>query len=181
MRISASPTGRIAAFLLSLAATLSTAVAAEPPPVFVLNSLDATVSVIDPKEQGKDLKRLYDKVPLLAMDNDADESVRLCYIGIDNYEAGKAAGRLIKKALPTGGVVGVFIGSVASANGKARSQGVLDELADQKDATGRTDKLAERPGLDGKYYGKYFVVQGGPITDDGKQTDRAPSDDLRNR
>jgi YVTN family beta-propeller protein len=34
--------------LLSLAATLSTAVAAEPPPVFVLNSLDATVSVIDP-------------------------------------------------------------------------------------------------------------------------------------
>ncbi|WP_213955648.1 MULTISPECIES: YncE family protein [unclassified Variovorax] len=48
MRISASPTGRIAAFLLSLAATLTTAVAAEPPPVFVLNSLDATVSVIDP-------------------------------------------------------------------------------------------------------------------------------------
>ena len=48
MRISASPTGRIAAFLLSLVATLSSAVAAEPPPVCVLNSLDATVSVIDP-------------------------------------------------------------------------------------------------------------------------------------
>ncbi|MEJ8848821.1 YncE family protein [Variovorax rhizosphaerae] len=48
MRISTSPTGRIAAFLLSVAATLSSAVAAEPPPVFVLNSLDATVSVIDP-------------------------------------------------------------------------------------------------------------------------------------
>jgi len=48
LRISASPTGRIAAFLLSLVATLSSAVAAEPPPVFVLNSLDATVSVIDP-------------------------------------------------------------------------------------------------------------------------------------
>ncbi|MEJ8854023.1 YncE family protein [Variovorax robiniae] len=48
MRISASPTGRIAAFLLSLAASLSPAFGAEPPPVFVLNSLDATVSVIDP-------------------------------------------------------------------------------------------------------------------------------------
>ncbi|MEJ8821020.1 YncE family protein [Variovorax humicola] len=46
LRISAH--GRIAAFLFSLVASLSSAVAAEPPPVFVLNSLDATVSVIDP-------------------------------------------------------------------------------------------------------------------------------------
>ena len=134
------------------------------------------VSVIDPKEQTKDLKRIGEKTPLLAMDNDAPDSGRLCYIGIDNYEGGKAAGRLVKKALPNGGVVAVFIGSTASANGKARSQGVLDELADQKDATGRTDKLAERPNLDGKFFGKYFVVQGGPITDDGKiniATDKA--------
>ena len=128
------------------------------------------VSVIDPKEQSPELKRLAGQVPLLAMDNDADQSGRLCYIGIDNYEGGKAAGRLVKKALPNGGVVGVFIGSVISANGKARSQGVLDELADQKDATGRSDKYPERPTLDGKWFGKYFLVQGGPITDDTKPT-----------
>jgi YVTN family beta-propeller protein len=48
LRISAFPTGRIAAFLLSLAAMVPPAFAAEPPPVFVLNSLDANVSVIDP-------------------------------------------------------------------------------------------------------------------------------------
>ncbi|WP_431276787.1 YncE family protein [Variovorax ureilyticus] len=39
-------TGRLAAFLFACAALA--AHAAEPPPVFVLNSLDATVSVIDP-------------------------------------------------------------------------------------------------------------------------------------
>lgn len=134
------------------------------------------VSVIDPKEQTKDLKRISEKTPYLAMDNDAPDSGRLCYIGIDNYEGGKAAGRLVKKALPNGGVVAVFIGSVASDNGKNRSQGVLDELAGEKNATGRTDKLAERPALEGKFFGKYFVVQGGPITDDTKRsvaTDKA--------
>ena len=44
-------------------------------------------------------------MPLITMDNDADKTGRLCYIGIDNYEAGKAVGRLVKKALPNGGTV----------------------------------------------------------------------------
>ncbi len=92
------------------------------------------VSVIDPDGQTEDLTRIAKKVPLIAMDNDADKTGRMCYIGIDNYEAGKAVGRLVKKALPDGGTIGVFIGSTKSANGKARVQGVLDELAGAKDA-----------------------------------------------
>ena len=40
------------------------------------------------------------EAPLITMDNDADQTGRLCYIGIDNYEAGKAVGRLVKKSLP---------------------------------------------------------------------------------
>ena len=67
MRFSALPSGRIAAFLLSAAALLSHAGAAEPPPIFVLNSLDATVSVIDPAswtekqriQTGKEPHHLY--------------------------------------------------------------------------------------------------------------------------
>src|SRR5205814_10376773 len=80
------------------------------------------VSVIDPKGQTEDLTRIAKKVPLITMDNDADQTGRLCYIGINNYEAGRAVGRLVKKALPpTGGTVALVIGSTKSANGKART------------------------------------------------------------
>jgi len=46
LRFKFSVPGRLAAFLFACAALPS--LAAEPPPVFVLNSLDATVSVVDP-------------------------------------------------------------------------------------------------------------------------------------
>ncbi|MBT2303756.1 YncE family protein [Variovorax paradoxus] len=46
MRFFSPPIGRLAAFLFACA--VLPALAAEPPPVFVLNSLDATVSVVDP-------------------------------------------------------------------------------------------------------------------------------------
>lgn len=48
MRFKLSVPGRLAAFLFACAAL--PALAAEPPPVFVLNSLDATVSVVDPAD-----------------------------------------------------------------------------------------------------------------------------------
>ena len=39
----------------------------------------------------------------LTVDNDAPDTGRLCYIGTDNYEAGRAVGRLVKEAMPDGG------------------------------------------------------------------------------
>ncbi|RZI94002.1 MAG: YncE family protein [Variovorax sp.] len=51
MRSPAHPTGRFAAFLFACAASLSPwAQAADAPPLFVLNSLDANVSVINPAD-----------------------------------------------------------------------------------------------------------------------------------
>lgn len=94
------------------------------------------VSVINPDEQSEYLRRIAAKQTLIAVDNDAPESGRKYYVGIDNYEAGKAVGRMIKKAMPQGGTVALFIGGTASANAKARIGGVLDELAGQKDAKG---------------------------------------------
>ena len=125
------------------------------------------VSVIDPKGQTEDLTRIGKKVPLITMDNDADQTGRLCYIGIDNYEGGKAVGRLVKKALPNGGTVAVFIGSTKSANGKARTQGVLDELAGQKDASGEESAHPAKPDLKGRKYGNYFLVDGEAKEDGG--------------
>ncbi|MCS7269840.1 MAG: substrate-binding domain-containing protein [Gemmataceae bacterium] len=118
------------------------------------------VSVIDPKAQAEDLARIAKKVPLITMDNDAEGSGRLCYIGIDNYEAGKAVGRLLKQALPQGGTLALFIGSTKSANGKARTQGVLDELAGEKDAAGEEMAHPLRPEIRVRRFGQFYLVDG---------------------
>lgn len=94
-----------------------------------------SVSVIKPDEQTPALQGIAAKTSLITMDNDAAGSNRLCYIGVDNYEAGKGLGRLVKEAMPDGGTVALFIGTTASANAVARIGGVLDELAGQKDAS----------------------------------------------
>ncbi len=128
---------------------------------WVKQGLDGiAVSVIDPEGQREDLTRFAKKVPLIAVDNNAPGTGCKCYIGIDNYEAGKAVGRIVKSknVLPNGGTVAVFIGSTKSANGKARVQGVLDELAGEKDAQGVVGKHPTRGDISGRTFGKYFVV-----------------------
>jgi ribose transport system substrate-binding protein len=52
---------------------------------------------------------------------------------------------MIRAAMPDGGTVALFIGSMASANAKARAGGVLDELSGQKDS----------PTIAGSQLGKY--------------------------
>jgi ribose transport system substrate-binding protein len=94
------------------------------------------ISVIDPKNQTNYLNRIADQVPLITQDNDAPDSKRLCYIGTNNYEAGKEVGRLVKEAMPEGGVIAIFVGQIEPLNARERKQGVLDELAGKKDATG---------------------------------------------
>lgn len=128
------------------------------------------VSVINPKGQKKDITRYASEVPLLTMDNDADaDTGRLCYVGVDNIEAGKAVGRLVKKSLPPekGGVIAMFIGSDISANGGARIKGVLDELATpQANGTPATRTFNGKE-TQGKMYGNYFLVDGEAKVDGG--------------
>jgi ribose transport system substrate-binding protein len=114
------------------------------------------VSVIDPENQTPDLKRIAGETNLITMDNDATESGRLCYIGTDNYEAGKAVGRLVKEVMPQGGTVAVFVGSITPINARLRVQGVFDELAGTKDAKG--------PKL-----GKYTLFKNEAITDNASR------------
>src|SRR5262245_23007362 len=68
------------------------------------------ISVNDPENQRDFLNRIADRVALLTQDNDAPDSKRLCYIGTDNYEAGKEVGKLVKKAMPDGGTIAIFVG-----------------------------------------------------------------------
>jgi ribose transport system substrate-binding protein len=95
------------------------------------------VSVIDPENQVDYLNKIADKVPLITQDNDAPKTRRRCYIGTDNYTAGRAVGKLVKKAMPDGGALAIFVGQPDPLNAKQRRQGVLDELAGEKDAAGK--------------------------------------------
>ena len=73
---------------------------------------------------------VFPKVKLVMVDNDIpDTSARLCYIGTHNYRAGRAAGDLVKKALPQGGEIAIFVGQTGATNAIERRQGVLDVLA----------------------------------------------------
>jgi ribose transport system substrate-binding protein len=112
------------------------------------------VSVIKPDDQTPYLDEIAAKMPLLAVDNDAPKSKRLAYIGTDNYKAGRAAGKLVKEALPRGGIVVIFVGDLAPINARQRRQGVIDELAGRparKDPTAVTATEDEGQLLDGKY------------------------------
>jgi ribose transport system substrate-binding protein len=108
-----------------------------------------SISVIDPKNQSDYLDRIAGKVSLLCVDNDAPKTQRLAYIGTDNYEGGKAVGRLVKEALPEGGKIAIFVGDLAPLNARERRQGVIDELAGKK-----IDKIE-----DGATYGKYTLFR----------------------
>jgi ribose transport system substrate-binding protein len=129
----------------------------------ILNELVAkgvkgiAVSVINPQEQTPDLKRIAGQTNLITMDNDATESGRLCYIGTDNYVAGRAVGKLVKEVMPNGGTVAIFVGQKEPLNARQRFQGVIDELAGKDNADPKAP------------LGKYTLYKNDMITDNAQR------------
>lgn len=124
------------------------------------------VSVVNPSEQTPKLKALAGDLPnsnFITIDNDADKSGRLCYVGVDNFEAGKEAGKMVRHALPNGGTIGLFIGGTDSANAVARIAGVLTELG------GKDVRDDVKKGTYLEKYGNYTLHAKQPITDEGKK------------
>lgn len=91
-----------------------------------------SISPIDPPNQTELLNDAAAKVNLITTDSDAPTSNRLCYVGTDNYQAGKAAGEELKKALPDGGKVWVAVGLMDAQNAKDRYNGLNDAVKDTK-------------------------------------------------
>lgn len=87
------------------------------------------ISPIDPANQTAFLDSIAAKVPLICHDSDAPTSKRLYYLGTNNVNAGRAAGELIKKTLPDGGKIALFVGSMDAQNAKDRAQGIKDVIA----------------------------------------------------
>jgi len=89
------------------------------------------ISPIDPDNQVQMIDAAAAAMPLICHDSDAPASARRFYLGTSNYMAGRAAGKLIKQAIPAGGKVMLFVGKMEVLNAQERSQGIIDELSDK--------------------------------------------------
>ncbi|MDX2034260.1 MAG: sugar-binding protein [Blastocatellia bacterium] len=86
------------------------------------------ISPVDPKNQTQMINRAASQALVVTQDSDAVESNRTCYIGTDNEAAGKQAGELVKKALPGGGTIMVFVGMLDAQNAQERYRGLQKSL-----------------------------------------------------
>ncbi|MBV9812905.1 MAG: sugar-binding protein [Acetobacteraceae bacterium] len=105
-----------------------------------------SLSVDDAPHATEELNKVASQAVLLTTDSDAPQSNRVAYIGTDNVAAGREAGAQIKKALPQGGKIMLFVGTLDADNARERVQGIretlngsniqiLDVLTDQVDFT----------------------------------------------
>lgn len=70
-------------------------------------------------------------IPVITFDSDSPDSKRLCYVGTDNYYAGREAGKQMIKFLGMAGKYAIMTGGLGALNLNERIQGFRDELKDQ--------------------------------------------------
>lgn len=92
---------------------------------FAPSDPDAVVRVIK-----KAMKR---GIPCISNDTDAPKSERLCYIGTDNYTAGRIAGEKMAEILKGKGKVAICTGSLTAMNSLERMKGFRDVLSKYPD------------------------------------------------
>jgi ribose transport system substrate-binding protein len=97
------------------------------------------VSPIDPVNQTEMLNTAAQQTIVITHDSDAPDSERVCYIGMDNYLAGRMCGDLVKEALPDGGKLAIFVGRMEQDNARRRRQGVIDAILDRSEDATRFD------------------------------------------
>ena len=89
------------------------------------------ISPIDAVNMASLIDQACARTHVITHDSDAPTTKRRCFVGCDNYAAGRACGALVEEALPQGGTVMLFIGRLEQDNSKKRRQGVIDELLDR--------------------------------------------------
>ena len=90
------------------------------------------ISPVDPTGQKSVINEAAKRAMLITQDSDAPDSDRLLYIGADNRAAGRQAGELMKKALPQGGKIMVFVGRREAENAQDRFEGLKESLQGSK-------------------------------------------------
>ena len=87
-----------------------------------------SISAIDPKNSTEEFNKVAAHAALFTTDSDAPDSNRAVYVGTDNVAAGRQAAEEIKKALPNGGKVMGFVGTMDADNARERVQGIKAAL-----------------------------------------------------
>jgi ribose transport system substrate-binding protein len=90
------------------------------------------ISPIDPVAQRTVINNAAKRALVVTQDSDAPDTDRAVYLGADNRAAGRQAGELIKKALPQGGKIMVFVGKSEVQNAKDRFEGLKESLQGSK-------------------------------------------------
>ncbi len=108
------------------------------------------ISPIDPAGQTDLLNTAAEQTLLLTADSDAPESQRLCYIGMDNYDAGRICGEVVREALPDGGQIILCVGRLDQLNARLRRQGTIDAILGRSPDASRFDE-AGKPISEGNY------------------------------
>ena len=107
----------------------------------VIKGIDGiSVSPIDPANQVEVMNLVAEKSILITNDSDAPKAPRLCYIGMDNYDAGLMCGKLAREGCCKGGKVAIFIGRLEQDNAKRRRQGFIDGLLGRTPDASRFDE-----------------------------------------
>jgi ribose transport system substrate-binding protein len=88
-----------------------------------------SISPVDPENETPKLNDVASQTLLFCHDSDAPDSNRVCYVGTNNIDAGKLAGEQILKALPGGGKIMLFVGTLDAQNAKDRYAGIKQVLA----------------------------------------------------
>ena len=91
-----------------------------------------SISVDDAAHATEELNKVAAKAVLFTTDSDAPQSKRVAYIGTDNVAAGRQAGGEIMKALPNGGKIMLFVGTLDADNARERVQGIREALKGSK-------------------------------------------------
>jgi ribose transport system substrate-binding protein len=86
------------------------------------------LSPVDPANQTAMIDRGTEKALVVTQDSDAPKSKRSFYVGTDNVAAGRQAGELVKKAIPSGGKIMLFVGKRDAQNAKERIQGLEEAI-----------------------------------------------------
>jgi ribose transport system substrate-binding protein len=86
------------------------------------------ISPIDPASQKKLINDAAKRALVITQDSDAPDTDRAVYLGADNRVAGRQAGELIRRALPQGGKIMVFVGRREIQNAKERFEGLQEAV-----------------------------------------------------
>jgi ribose transport system substrate-binding protein len=90
------------------------------------------ISPIDSTGQKTVINNAAKRALIITQDSDAPDSDRALYLGADNRAAGRQAGELIRKALPQGGKIMVFVGKREVQNAQERFEGLKESLQGSK-------------------------------------------------